>query len=138
MKTSFTPQEIKITFCTVTGSLLLCSSMEVRAASAEDEPTPWYNQALPSLTLPTDSATYPGRLRFNPDLQSSRLTVEDASPSAWDHVYGKTSRQAQTDSLAQGSSIPGASEFKGPALLTVQSNSGHTQRVGLILSLIHI
>ncbi|MBK5301164.1 MULTISPECIES: autotransporter domain-containing protein [Gammaproteobacteria] len=132
MKTSFTPQEIKITFCTVTSSLLLCSSMEVQAASAEDETTPLYNQELPGLTLPASAPPYPGRSRVNPDLQSSRLTVEDASPSAWDHVYGKTSRQAQTDSLAQGSSIPGSSEFKGPALLTVQSNSGHTQRVGLI------
>jgi hypothetical protein len=132
MKTSFTSQEIKITFCTVTGSLLLCSSMEVRASSAEDETPLWYNQALPTLTLPAGSATYPGRLGVNPDLQSSRLTVEDAAPSAWDHVYGKTSRQAQTDYLAQSSSIPGSSEFKGPALLTVQSNGGHTQRVGLI------
>lgn len=125
MKTSFTPQEIKITFCTVTSSLLLCSSMEVQASSAEDEPTLWYNQALPTLTLPAGSATYPGRSRVNPDLQSSRLTVEDAAPSAWDHVYGKTSRQAQTDYLAQGSSIPGASEFKGPALLTVQIGRAH-------------
>ena len=132
MKTSFTPQEIRITFCTVTSSLLLCSSMEVQAASAEDETTPLYNQELPGLTLPAGAPPYPGRSRVNPDLQNSRLTVEDASPSAWDHVYGKTSRQAQTDSLAQGSSIPGASEFKGPAVLTVESNSGHTQRVGLI------
>ncbi|KNH29735.1 autotransporter subunit beta [Pseudomonas syringae] len=132
MKTSFTPQEIRITFCTVTSSLLLCSSMEVQAASAEDETTPLYNQELPGLTLPAGASPYPGRSRVNPDLQNSRLTVEDASPSAWDHVYGKTSRQAQTDSLAQGSSIPGASEFKGPAVLTVESNSGHTQRVGLI------
>ncbi len=132
MRTSFTSQEIKITFCTVTGSLLLCSSMEVQASSAEDQATPWYNQELPGLTLPDGTTTSAGRLRVNPDIQSSRLTVEDAAPSAWDHVYGKTSRQAQTDSLAQGSSIPGASEFKGPALLTVKSNSGHTQRVGLI------
>ncbi|MBV4462714.1 autotransporter outer membrane beta-barrel domain-containing protein [Pseudomonas sp. SWRI79] len=132
MKTSFTPQEIRVTFCTVTSSLLLCSSMEVQAASAEDETTPLYNQELPGLTLPAGAPPYPGRSRVNPDLQNSRLTVEDASPSAWDHVYGKTSRQAQTDSLAQGSSIPGASEFKGPAVLTVESNSGHTQRVGLI------
>ncbi|WP_095053731.1 autotransporter outer membrane beta-barrel domain-containing protein [Pseudomonas sp. Irchel s3b2] len=132
MRTSFTSQEIKVTFCTVTGSFLLCSSMEVQASPAEDETNLWYNQALPTLTLPADSATYPGRLRANQDLQSSRLTVEDAAPSAWDHVYGKASRQAQTDYLAQGSAISGATEFKGPALLTVQSNSGHTQRVGLI------
>ncbi len=131
MKTSFTPQEIRITFCTVTSSLLLCSSMEVQAASAEDETTPLYNQELPGLTLPAGAPPYPGRSRVNPDLQNSRLTVEDAAPSQWDHVYGKTSRQAQTAHLVQGSSIPG-SESKSPALLTVQSNSGHTQRVGLI------
>jgi outer membrane autotransporter protein len=132
MKISFTSQEIKITFCTVTGSLLLCSSMEVKASPAEDEVPPWDSQELPTLSLPAYSATYPGYLRVNPALQSSRLTIENAAPTAWDQVYGKTSRQAQTDYLAQGSSISGASEFKGPALLTVQSNGGHTQRVGLI------
>ncbi|WP_064618163.1 autotransporter domain-containing protein [Pseudomonas sp. GR 6-02] len=131
MRTSFTPQEIKFTFCVVSGSLLLCSSMEVRASSAEDETTPWYSQQLPTITLPFGLATYPDRLRVNSDLPSSRLTIEDAAPLAWDHAYGPTSRQAQTDYLTQGT-IPGASEFKGPALLTVQSNSGSIQRVGLI------
>ena len=131
MRTSFTPQEIKVTFCVVSGSLLLCSSMEVRASPSEEETTPWYNQQLPTLTLPFGSATYSGRFPVNPDLQSSRLTIEDAAPSAWDRVYGPASRQAQTDYLAQGA-ISGASEFKAPALLTVQSSSGHTQRVGLI------
>jgi hypothetical protein len=131
MRTSFTPQEIKFTFCVVSGSLLLCSSMEVRASSAEDETTPWYSQQLPTITLPFGLATYPDHLRVNSDLPSSRLTIEDAAPLAWDHAYGPMSRQAQTDYLAQGT-IPGASEFKGPALLTVQSNSGSTQRVGLI------
>ncbi|MCP1445764.1 hypothetical protein J3D54_004896 [Pseudomonas sp. GGS8] len=121
MRTSFTPQEIKFTFCVVSGSLLLCSSMEVRASSVENGTTPWYSQQLPTTTLPFGA----------PDLSSSRLTIEDAAPLAWDHAYGLTSRQAQTDYLAQGT-IPGASEFKGPALLTVQSNSGSTQQVGLI------
>ncbi|UVM47868.1 MULTISPECIES: autotransporter domain-containing protein [unclassified Pseudomonas] len=125
MRTSFTPQEIKITFCVVSGSFLLCSSMEVRASPAEDETTLWYNQEPPTLTLPFGFATYPDRLH------NSRLTIEDTAPSAWDYVYGATSRQAQTDYLAQGT-IPGASELKGPALLTVQSASGNTQRVGLI------
>jgi outer membrane autotransporter protein len=47
-------------------------------------------------------------------------------------VYGKPSRQAQTDYLSQGFSIPGSTELKGPAILTLQSSSGHTQKVGLI------
>ncbi|WP_223416676.1 MULTISPECIES: autotransporter outer membrane beta-barrel domain-containing protein [unclassified Pseudomonas] len=132
MKTSFTPQEIKVTFCTVSSSLLLCSSMEVQASPAEEETTPWYDQEVPVLTLPALANTYPGRFSANPDLRSSHLTIEDAAPSAWDQLYGQASRQAQTDYLSQGFSIPGANEFKGPAILTLQSGSGHTQQVGLI------
>ena len=132
MKTSFTPQEIKVTFCTVSSSLLLCSSMEVQASPAEEETTPWYDQEVPVLTLPALATTYPGRFSANPDLRSSHLTIEDAAPSAWDQLYGQASRQAQTDYLSQGFSIPGANEFKGPAILTLQSGSGHTQKVGLI------
>jgi hypothetical protein len=132
MKTSFTPQEIKVTFCTVSSSLLLCSSMEVQASPAEEETTPWYNQEVPVLTLPTLATTYPGRFSANPDLRSSHLIIEDAAPSAWDQLYGQASRQAQTDYLSQGFSIPGTNDFKGPAILTLQSGSGHTQQVGLI------
>ncbi|CAI8803858.1 Outer membrane autotransporter barrel domain-containing protein [Pseudomonas sp. IT-P44] len=132
MKTSFTPQEIKVTFCTVSSSLLLCSSMEVQASPAEEETTPWYDQEVPVLTLPSLATNYPGRFSANPDLRSSHLTIEDAAPSAWDQLYGQASRQAQTDYLSQGFSIPGANEFKGPAILTLQSGSGHTQQVGLI------
>ncbi|KPH00254.1 autotransporter subunit beta [Pseudomonas sp. RIT-PI-q] len=132
MRTSLTPQEIKVTFCTVSSSLLLCSTMEVQASPAEEETTPWYRQDIPVLTLPTLATTYPGRFSANPDLRSSHLTIEDAAPSAWDQLYGQASRQAQTDVLAQGFSIPGATEFKGPAILTLQSSSGHTQQVGLI------
>lgn len=132
MKTSFTQQEIKVTFCTVSSSLLLCSSMEVQASPAEEETTPWYDQEVPVLTLPALATTYPGRFNANPDLRSSRLTIEDAAPSAWDQLYGQASRQAQSDYLSQGFSIPGAHEFKGPAILTLQSGSGHTQQVGLI------
>ncbi|WP_223450236.1 MULTISPECIES: autotransporter outer membrane beta-barrel domain-containing protein [unclassified Pseudomonas] len=132
MKTSFTPQEIKVTFCTVSSSLLLCSSMEVQASPAEEETTPWYDQEVPVLTLPALATNYPGRFSAKPDLRSSHLTIEDAAPSAWDQLYGQASRQAQTDYLSQGFSIPGANEFKGPAILTLQSGSGHTQQVGLI------
>lgn len=132
MKTSFTQQEIKVTFCTVSSSLLLCSSMEVQASPAEEETTPWYRQDVPVLTLPALTSTYPGRFSATPDLRSSSLTTEDATPHAWDQVYGQASRQAQTDALAQGFTIPGSGEQKSPAIITLQSGSGHTQRVGLI------
>ncbi|MHC8320556.1 autotransporter domain-containing protein [Pseudomonas sp. GB2N2] len=132
MKTSFTQQEIKVTFCTVSSSLLLCSSIEVQAAPAEEETTPWYSQEVPVLSLPALATTYPGRFSAAPDLRSSRLTVEDAEPSAWDQLYGQAARQAQTDYQSQGSTLPGANQFKGPAILMLQSSSGHTQQVGLI------
>ncbi|MGG7649135.1 MULTISPECIES: autotransporter outer membrane beta-barrel domain-containing protein [Pseudomonas] len=134
MKTSFTQQEIKVTFCTVSSSLLLCSSMEVQAGPAADEATPWYRQDVPVMTLPAVTFTAPYSRRFSAasDTRSSRLTIEDAAPSAWDQVYGQASRQAQTDVLAQGFAGPGSSEFKGPAILTLKSGSGHTQRVGLV------
>ncbi|MGY2188268.1 Autotransporter beta-domain protein [compost metagenome] len=132
MRTSLTQQEIKVTFCTVSSSLLLCSSMEVQAQPAEEEVTPWYRQDIPVLALPALDTTYPGRFSPNPDIRSSHFTTEDATPYAWDQIYGQASRQAQTDALAQGFTNFGSGELKGPAILTLQSNSGHTQRVGLI------
>ena len=132
MKTSFTQQEIKVTFCTVSSTLLLCSSMEVQASPAEEETSPWYNQEIPVLSLPALATTYPGRFSATPDLRSSRLTIEDAAPSAWDQLYGQASRQAQADYQSQGFTLPGANQLKGPAILTLQSSSGHTQQVGLI------
>jgi hypothetical protein len=114
MKTSFTQQEIKITFCTVSSSILLCSSMEVQASPAEEETTPWYRQDIPVLTLPTLATTYAGHLSANPDIRSTFLTTEDATPYAWDHVYGEASRQAQADALAQGVSTLASDELKRP------------------------
>ena len=84
---------------------------------------------LPAVTFTTP---YPGRFNAASDTRTSHLIIEDAAPSAWDQVYGEASRQAQTDVLAQGFAIPGSSEFKGPAILTLQSGSGNTQRVGLV------
>ncbi|MBZ9782568.1 autotransporter outer membrane beta-barrel domain-containing protein [Pseudomonas sp. REP124] len=130
MKTSFIQQEIKITFCTVSSSLLLCSTLEVQASAVEDDTTPWYSQNVSMLTLPTLAATYSGH--FGPAPRSSHFTTEDATPAAWDQVYGQAARQAQTDALAQGFTSFGSGETKGPAILTLQSNSGHTQRIGLI------
>ncbi|RBH38981.1 autotransporter outer membrane beta-barrel domain-containing protein, partial [Pseudomonas sp. MWU13-2860] len=61
MKTSLTQQEIKITFCTVSSSLLLCSSMEVQASPVEEDMSPWYRQDVPMLSMPAQASTYPGR-----------------------------------------------------------------------------
>lgn len=132
MKTSLTPQEMKVTFCTVSSSLLLCSSMEVQASPAQEDTTPWYRQDTPVLSLTALATTYPGHFSATPDLRSSNLTTEDAAPLAWDQLYGQASRQAQTDYLAQDASFSGAGELKGPPILTLQSGSGHTQRVGLL------
>ncbi len=125
MKTSLTPQEIKITFCTLSSSILLCSSMETKAGPAADDTRIWYRADVPVMTLPVTVIT-PG------DAQGAPLVREDLAPSAWDELYGRTARQAQTDVLSSGYAMPGISESKGPALLTLQSNNGFTQTVGVI------
>lgn len=132
MKTSITPHEIKITFCTVSSSILLCSSMEAQAGPAADETTPWYRADAQVLTLPTTVIT-PNAQRFSPrpDLQGTRLITEDLAPSAWDELYGRSARRAQTDVLSSGFATPGSGDFKGPAVLTLQSGS-HTQTIGLV------
>ncbi|MBK5534692.1 autotransporter outer membrane beta-barrel domain-containing protein [Pseudomonas sp. TH08] len=132
MKISFTPHEIKITFCTVSSSILLCSSMEAQASPAADETDPWYRENVPVMTLPATVITpYPQRFSPRPDLQGTRLITEDLAPSAWDELYGRSARQAQTDVLSPGFATPGSDAFKGPAVLTLQSAS-HTQKIGLI------
>ncbi|MBF6036282.1 autotransporter outer membrane beta-barrel domain-containing protein [Pseudomonas sp. P155] len=132
MKTPITPHEIKITFCTVSSSILLCSSMEAQAGSAADETTPWYRADVPVMTLPVTVITPgPQRLSPRPDLQGANLITEDLAPSAWDELYGRSARQAQTDVLSSGYATPGSGDFKGPAVLTLQSGS-HTQTIGLI------
>ncbi|MCA4963367.1 autotransporter outer membrane beta-barrel domain-containing protein [Pseudomonas sp. Y24-6] len=134
MRTSLPPLEIKATFYTLSSSLLLCSSVGAQAGPAEDETLPWYRQDVPTMSLPAINITapYPGHVSAASDARSSRLTIEDAAPSTWDQLYGKPSRQAEADVLALGFSGPGASESWGPAILTLQSAGGHTQRVGLI------
>ncbi|MFW9081461.1 autotransporter domain-containing protein [Pseudomonas sp. P2757] len=133
MKTSLTAQEIKTTFCTVSSSILLCSSMEAQAGSAADETTSWYRENVPVMTLPATVITPgPQRLSPRPDLRGNHLITEDISPTAWDQLYGPSSRQAQTDVLSPGFAMPGSGDFKGPAVLTLQSGSGHTQKIGLI------
>ncbi|MCH4901656.1 autotransporter outer membrane beta-barrel domain-containing protein [Pseudomonas sp. B707] len=133
MKTSLTSQEIKVTFCTVSSSILLCSSMEAQAGPVADEATPWYRQDIPVMTLPATVVTPgPQRLSSQPDLRGTKLITEDLAPSAWDQLYGQTSRQAQTDVLSPGFATSGTGDFKGPAVLTLKSSSGHTHQLGLI------
>lgn len=132
MRTSIGPHEIKITFCTVSSSILLCSSMEAQAGPAADETTPWYRADVPVLTLPTTVITpEPRRLSPRPDLQGADLITEDLAPGAWDLLYGRSARQAQTDVLASGFATPGSGDVKGPAVLTVRG-ANHTQTLGLI------
>ncbi|WP_277757950.1 autotransporter outer membrane beta-barrel domain-containing protein [Pseudomonas sp. A34-9] len=132
MKISITPHEIKITFCTVSSSILLCSSMEAQAGPAADETAPWYRADVPVMTLPATVITPgPQRLSPRPDLQGANLITEDLAPGAWDQLYGRSARQAQTDVLSSGFATPGSGDFKGPAVLTVQGGS-HTQTIGLI------
>lgn len=138
MKTSFTQQEIKVTFCTVSSSLLLCSSMEVQSSPAEEQTAPWYDQQVPVLTLPALAASYPGRFSAASDMRSTRLTTQDAAPSAWDQLYGQAARQAQTDYESPAGALGYANPNKGPAILTLQSGSGHVQQVGLIGGTSHI
>jgi outer membrane autotransporter protein len=106
--------------------------MEAQAGPAADETTPWYRADVPVMTLPATVIT-PGPQRFSPrpDLQGTRLITEDLAPSAWDELYGRSARQAQTDVLSSGYATPGSGDFKGPAVLTLQSGS-HTQKIGLI------
>jgi outer membrane autotransporter protein len=106
--------------------------MEAQAGSAADETTPWYRADVPVMTLPATVIT-PGPQRFSPrpDLQGTRLITEDLAPSAWDELYGRSARQAQTDVLSSGYAMPGSGDFKGPAVLTVKGSS-HTQTIGLI------
>lgn len=106
--------------------------MEVQASPAEEETTPWYDQQVPVLSLPALATRYPGRFSAASDIRSSRLTTQEAAPSAWDQLYGQAARQAQTDYESQGSGLVGANQYKGPAILTLQSGSGHVQQVGLI------
>ena len=133
MRTSITPHEIKITFCTVSSSILLCSSMEAQAGPAADETTPWYRADVPVMTLPATVIT-PDQQRFSsrPDVRGANLITEDLAPNAWDQLYGRPARQAQNDVLSSGFAMPGSGDFKGPAILTLQSGSGHTQTIGLI------
>ncbi|MFJ2710656.1 autotransporter domain-containing protein [Pseudomonas sp. NPDC087346] len=139
MKISITPHEIKITFCTVSSSILLCSSMEAQASPAADETTPWYRQDVPVMTLPATVITpETRRLSPRPDLLGTRLITEDLAPAAWDQLYGQSSRQAQTDVLSSGFMTPGSADARGPAVLTLQGSGGQTQTFGLIGGLSHI
>jgi len=132
MNTSHFQHEIKITLYTVSTSLLLCTSMKIQASSAEDEAIPWFEQDVPALSLPTPDTRNSIRFTRNPGLDNQLLTVEQAAPSAWDRVYGQPARSAERDVLSSPFSGMSGSELKAPALITLQSSGGSTQRVGLV------
>lgn len=132
MNTAHFQHEIKITLYTVSTSLLLCTSMEIQASSAEDEAIPWFEQDVPALSLPTPDTSNGIRFSRNPGLDNQLLTVEQAAPSAWDRVYGQPARSAERDVLSSPFSGMSGSELKAPALITLQSSGGSTQRVGLV------
>lgn len=104
--------------------------MEVQAASTEDESIPWYRQDVPAFTLPTSDSTLTSSFTANTVFEAQPLS--EAAPAAWERVYGRTSRQAETDYLASQFSGNSDSLSKGPALYTLHTGSGATQRVGLL------
>lgn len=130
MKTSLTPQEIKIILCTVSASVLLCSSMEVQASPAEDEAQLWYRQdlLLNRLLTPATSAT---PMPASQPMGNS-LGIVQGSPQVWDPSYGPAARQTEVGYLGSrfASNINGTPG--GSVLYTLESSSGHTQRIGLL------
>ena len=132
MKTPRTHHEITLTLCTVSSSLLLCSSMEVRAQPADDQTLPWYRENVPAFTLPTPDVAYGGYFARTPGFGNPPLTIAEAAPFAWDRIYGQPSRQAETDFLMAHVGQSMGSEFKGPPLLSLPTNGGATQHLGLI------
>jgi outer membrane autotransporter protein len=107
--------------------------MEAQAGPAADETTPWYRADVPVMTLPATVITADQqRFSSRPDVRGANLITEDLAPNAWDQLYGRPARQAQNDVLSSGFAMPGSGDFKGPAILTLQSGSGHTQTIGLI------
>jgi len=132
MKTSRTHHEITITLCTVSSSLLLCSTLEVQAQPADDEILPWYREDVPAFTLPTPDIAYGGRFALNREFDNQKLTISEATPSAWDRIYGQPSRQAETDYLSADFAHSWGSDFKSAPLISLQSAGGATQHMGLI------
>lgn len=136
MKTSMTPREIKSAVCTVSTSILLCSTLEIQAAPPEDVTTPWYRGDIPVLSLlPPD----PSRLAENlaapakPRFESQLLASVGTDSTAWEQIRGRQLGQGEVGNLGpQLSGAPGNFQV-GPALYTAQSNSGNTQRAGLFV-----
>ena len=138
MKTPRTHHEITFTLCTVSSSLLLCSSMEVRAQSADDETLPWYRENVPAFTLPTPDVAYDGYFARTPSFDNPQLTIAEAAPFAWDRIYGQPSRQAETDFLTPYVGQAIGREFKGPPLLSLPIAGGATQHLGLMGGYTHV
>ena len=132
MNTSLIQHEITVTLYTLSTSLLLCTSMEVVASSAEEEAIPWFRQDVPTFAFPAPPIPEPGQFMRQPGLDNHLLSIEQAAPSAWQQVYGHAATQAEQDVLNSQFSTIGTALAKGPALVTVHGNGGSTQRVGLL------
>ena len=133
MNTSLFHHEMSLTLYTVSTTLLvLCTSMEILAADADEEAIPWFRQDVPSFTFPAPQPLQTGRFLSQPALDNQRLSIEQAAPSAWQRVYGQPAAQAEHDIFNSPFAAVAAPAFKGPALLTVHGNGGSTQRLGLI------
>ncbi|MGV8917268.1 MAG: autotransporter domain-containing protein [Pseudomonas sp.] len=106
MKTSMTPQDIKLAVYTVSTSILLCSTLEVQAAPAEDDPIPWERGSFPIVSM------LPSAFGI-----TAKNLVMSASPQAeplW----------------PAGNNMFGSASIS-PALYTAHSSNGDTQRVGM-------
>ncbi|WP_397452737.1 autotransporter outer membrane beta-barrel domain-containing protein [Pseudomonas sp. NA-150] len=108
MNTSMTPRDIKLAVYTVSTSLLLCSTLEVQAASTENDPIPWERGSFPVVSLmPSALGISPHNLATNP------------------------SPQAESQWLARNALLDPAPI--SPALYTSHSSNGDTQRVGIFV-----
>jgi hypothetical protein len=122
MNTSLTSHEIQLTLCSLSASVLLCSSLEVLAAPATDVDNAWYRQE-PSLS----------------SLQFAQTPLDNVLP---DPTREPSPSALQASRLADpvlevgylGSRLPGSSNElrQGPVLYSIQHSGGATQRIGLI------
>lgn len=138
MKTALSSREITHTLCTVSTSILLCTSMETQAAPPENQPETWYQENpisigfLPSgnLLAPgamTDSSAHqPGLDFFN---KTSTPITNDTEQPALARPFG----QGEVRNLDPLQSAALSTFLIGPAMFTSRSAGGQTQRAGLFV-----
>ncbi len=116
MKTSLRPQEISITFHTLSTSLLLLSSMEVQAWPDEETTQPWYGRAQSSnrntATIGSDPAS---------DKSSALFTLRNDSGHT--QRMGLISGQNQIISTGSGLLVTPAMAEPGKDALNLKGSS---------------